>query len=84
MAIFYHQLQRGASRDEALRQAKLRFIESGSSLADPHYWAAFVLNGDALRPIPRALAWKTVALAGMAMTALVVLVRAVRRARPAL
>jgi len=80
MAIFYHQLQRGVSRDEALRQAKLRFLQSGTRLADPHYWAAFVLNGDALRPIPRAVAWRTVALAGAAIIAIIVLVLTIRRA----
>lgn len=61
MQAFYHFIQRGLSRDEALRRAKLRFMESGTELADPHYWAAFVLTGDALRPVPRAIAWTTIA-----------------------
>jgi hypothetical protein len=63
MTGFYHHLQRGVPRDEALRRAKLRLLGSGTALADPHYWAAFVLTGDALRPVPRPLAWSTVALA---------------------
>ena len=61
MTGFYHHLQRGVPRDEALRRAKLRLLGSGTALADPHYWAAFVLTGDALRPA-RPLAWSTVAL----------------------
>ena len=85
MQIFYHHLQRGVSRDEALRRAKLRFLETGSELADPHFWAAFVLTGDALRPIPRAISWTALALATAGLLALVLLpVQAYRRRqRPA-
>jgi tetratricopeptide (TPR) repeat protein len=57
MRVFYHHLQRGASRAEALRLAKLRFIESGR---DPHYWAAFVLTGDGLHPVSTAVRWATI------------------------
>ena len=81
MKVFYHHLQRGASRDEALRQAKLRFLRSGNELSDPHYWAAFVLTGDGIRPIPRAVRWMTVAL--IAAVALVIVLAAImfRRGR---
>jgi len=72
MKIFYYHLQRGESRDEALRLAKLRFLRSGSTLSDPHYWAAFVLTGDAIRPIPRATTWTTIGLVvGVAVGVLV-------------
>jgi hypothetical protein len=57
MKTFYHHLQRGETRAEALRLAKLRFLGSGSTLSDPHYWAAFVLTGDGRHPIPRAIPW---------------------------
>jgi tetratricopeptide (TPR) repeat protein len=84
MQIFYHHLQRGVPRDEALRRAKLRFIEPGSDLADPHYWAAFVLTGDALRPIPRAISWTAVTATTAGFLALALLpfrlYRASRRA----
>ena len=59
MKIFYHHVQQGLPRDEALRRAKLRFIES-RALAHPHYWAAFVLTGDGVRPVPTALSWTAV------------------------
>jgi hypothetical protein len=79
MKVFYHHLQSGQSRAEALRAAKLRFLQSGGPLGDPHYWAAFVLTGDGERPIPRALHWSTVALALCAavliVAALIVLLR---------
>ena len=65
MEVFYHHLQRGESRDEALRLAKVRFLQSGSSLAHPHYWAAFVLTGDGLRPVPRAISWIWVGAASL-------------------
>jgi len=74
MQIFYHHLQRGVDRDEALRRAKLRFLESGTNLADPHFWAAFVLSGEALRPVPRAMSWTAAALMALAIVALPVLV----------
>jgi len=62
MRVFYYHLQLGLARDEALRRAKLRLIRSDTALADPHYWAAFVMTGDALRPIPRAVSWRTVGI----------------------
>ena len=72
MEIFYHHLQRGEPRDEALRLAKLRLLASGSTLSHPHYWAAFVLTGDGLRPVPRAIAWTSLA-AGAALLLAVVM-----------
>ena len=55
MKQFYYGLARGESKGAALRQAKLRFLRSGTSLADSRYWAAFVLTGDAEAAIPRAV-----------------------------
>ena len=72
MSVFYHHLQSGVSRDEALRRAKIRFLESGSGLADPHYWAAFALTGDGLRPVPLAIAWTSIVLAAAGSLAVVV------------
>ena len=71
MRVFYHHLQRGASRAEALRRAKLRFLESG---AHPHYWAAFVLTGEGLQPVSRALRWRTIGLAAGVLLVAVLLV----------
>jgi hypothetical protein len=62
MKQFYDGLARGESKGEALREAKLRFLRSGT-LSDPRYWAAFVLTGDAATPIPRAVPWSMVSLA---------------------
>ena len=57
MQLFYHYLQRGLPRAEALRQSKLRFVETPSGAAHPHVWAAFVLSGDGLNQLPRAVPW---------------------------
>lgn len=57
MEAFYRNLSRGDTKTESLRQAKLRFMTSGSRFAHPRYWAAYVLTGDAFVPIPRAISW---------------------------
>jgi len=57
MKLFYRDLSRGTSKVESLRQAKLRFLGLDPPFAHPRYWAAFVLSGEALAPIPRAMSW---------------------------
>ncbi len=68
MQVFYHHLNRGEPRDEALRRAKLKFLSGGSTLADPHYWASFVLTGDGFHAVPRAIAWSSIIGAAIAAT----------------
>ena len=83
MKQFYYFLAQGEPKADALRSAKLRFLHSGSNLAMPRYWAAFVLNGDRGAASTRAIRWSTlIALAAMAMAsslALAILVRFRRR-----
>jgi tetratricopeptide (TPR) repeat protein len=62
MKQFYFHLGRGEPKAEALRDAKLRLLRSGTPLAHPRFWAAFVLNGDGLRPVPRPVPWGTALL----------------------
>lgn len=57
MKQFYYRLARGESKAEALRGAKLKFFHSGTYLSHPRYWAAFVLDGDGLAPLPAFLSW---------------------------
>ena len=59
MAQLYFELNRGKPKAEALRLAKLRFLRSGTALRHPRYWAAFILTGDGLSPIPKVLSWST-------------------------
>jgi len=42
---FYQQLLEGQSKSGALREAKLRLLESHTKYAKPYYWAPFVLVG---------------------------------------
>lgn len=46
MLNFYSKLKEGQSKDAALRQAKLDFIDKYSHRAHPFYWAAFIPIGD--------------------------------------
>ena len=47
MEFFYRHLQAGSSKKQALRQAKLDYLDvSRSDKKDPFYWAPFILNGD--------------------------------------
>jgi CHAT domain-containing protein len=45
MKSFYVYLQKGRSKDEALRAAQADLIQ-GKSFSHPYYWAAFELTGD--------------------------------------
>jgi tetratricopeptide (TPR) repeat protein len=68
MAQLYFELNRGKPKAEALRLTKLRFLHSGTELRHPRYWAAFILNGDGLNPIPRFFSWSTLlGVVGMAL-----------------
>ncbi|MCY1722789.1 CHAT domain-containing protein [Prolixibacteraceae bacterium Z1-6] len=47
MSSFYKNLKKGKTKDEALRLAKLSYLEnSNSRLAHPHYWMSFKSIGD--------------------------------------
>lgn len=47
MTSFYEYLKKGKSKDEALRLAKIKYLEnSNSRLAHPHYWMSFKSIGD--------------------------------------
>jgi len=54
MKVFYRNLSRGMSREEALRQASLSLLRgSQSAWRHPYYWAPFVFVGDAGKGSPR-------------------------------
>jgi CHAT domain-containing protein len=70
MKQFYYFLAQGKSKADALRLAKLRFLRSGTRLARPRYWAAFILTGDGGDLSARAIPWSW--LAGAAAVVLVI------------
>lgn len=52
MTQFYANLSQGMSKDEALRKAKLSYLDQSSALkSQPYFWAAFIANGD-MKPLP--------------------------------
>jgi len=79
MRVFYQHLGRGETKAQALRSAKLDFLRSGSDLALPKHWAAFVLNGDGQSSIPPVLSWWWIVGAACAAIALLLIYRRVRR-----
>lgn len=47
ISSFYKNLKSGKSKDDALRMAKLEYLENANSrMAHPHYWLGFVSIGD--------------------------------------
>ncbi len=48
MVGFYENLKKGQTKADALKNAKLNYIENhnGTKLSQPYYWAGFVLYGD--------------------------------------
>lgn len=82
MKQFYYALSRGETKAEALRTAKLRFLHSGSELAQSRYWAAFVLNGEGEIPIPWVLSWEKLCLGiGAVLISIALTAAAARRFR---
>ncbi|MEM6807047.1 MAG: CHAT domain-containing protein, partial [Bacteroidota bacterium] len=52
MTLFYAYLSEGMSKDDALRKAKLAYLDQSSELkSQPYFWAAFIANGD-MKPLP--------------------------------
>lgn len=65
MEEFYRQLSKGRSKDDALRTAKLAYLDGAEeSKAHPYYWAAHVMIGDAsgFRGNYQGWAWAVVVL----------------------
>ncbi len=73
MKQFYYFLSKGQNKSEALRSAKLELWHSQSGLANPRYWAAFVVTGDGWRPLPPVISWSVVLAAGAAVFAAIAL-----------
>jgi CHAT domain-containing protein len=76
MTVFYARLAAGATKADALREAKLDLLRREPGLA-PRYWASFVLIGEPRgtvplrRPplLPRAAVWGVAAAAAVALAA---------------
>jgi CHAT domain-containing protein/Flp pilus assembly protein TadD len=71
--FYYFALKKRQSKAEALRSAKLKFLHSGTRLENPGYWAAFVLNGEGLAPVPMVISWTELAAFGAAILLTIIL-----------
>ncbi|MEZ4885587.1 MAG: CHAT domain-containing protein [Chitinophagales bacterium] len=72
MLHFYQHLQNGSTKDEALRQAKIDYLqETESAYAHPYYWAALVSQGNQ-RPLD--FGWTYTGLLGWSVLGGLVLV----------
>ncbi|HLK65798.1 MAG TPA: CHAT domain-containing tetratricopeptide repeat protein [Bryobacteraceae bacterium] len=69
MQIFYQHLAGGETKSEALREAKLSFLNEGGPHAHPRFWAAFVLSGDGQSPIQPVFRWSWVGAVVLAVAA---------------
>jgi CHAT domain-containing protein len=79
MKQFYYGLTQGDSKAQALRRAKLKFLHSGSRLAHPRFWAAFVLTGDGLSGTPKFLSWEELGLGAGLLVLLALVARPLLR-----
>jgi len=70
MKQLYYYIGQGQPKAEALRLAKMQFLKSGTLLANPRYWAAFVLNGDGWNPSRRVIPWSAIAAAAAVLLVL--------------
>ncbi len=71
MPLFYRQIAGGETKDVALRQAKLAFLNNADvDLRHPYYWSAFVSIGDSRRLRNGPFPWWHWVLGGLAMLVL--------------
>lgn len=77
MGNFYHYLDKGLTRSEALRRGKMDYFEDAhASQLHPFYWAAFVAIGDNAAVFPGKLDWRVLGtVAGLSLLFLVVVFR---------
>lgn len=67
MTNFYRNLDAGYEKPEALRRAKLDFLESSDQISGhPIFWSSFITIGDA-RPVTRGWAWWVWTLIGLGL-----------------
>jgi CHAT domain-containing protein/Flp pilus assembly protein TadD len=79
--FYFFALEKRESRAEALRLAKLKFLRSNTQLEDPRFWAAFVLNGDGLTPLPYVFSRTSLILFLVGLLAVLLLLIRLRRRR---
>jgi CHAT domain-containing protein/Tfp pilus assembly protein PilF len=79
--FYFFLLKKHKTKADALRLTKLQFLQSGTELADPRFWAAFVLNGDGSDPVPRFISWGGLASPLLLIAAVALVFMEARRRR---
>lgn len=64
MTLFFQNLKAGMDKDEALRQAKIKFLSSPQNkyFTHPYYWSAFIISGDPSPVVNSPFNWINVAI----------------------
>ncbi len=71
MNYFYEALSDGENKDEALRTAKLKYVDNNSDLVlHPYYWAGFVVSGD-VNKLSKPTPWLTYGLLLLTIIAII-------------
>jgi tetratricopeptide (TPR) repeat protein len=70
MRLFYRRLAEGMPVSKALREAKTVFLQTGNKLAQPKFWAAFVVMGNGASAPATVITWTQVTL-GMSTVVLI-------------
>ncbi len=83
MEGFYAHLAQGEGAVSALRQAKLRFLHSGTTVQHPYYWAAFALYGRGFEPVRLPYSWRLVAVVAILILGVLFSTRLLSSKRPA-
>ncbi len=74
MSNFYGHLKEGLCKNEALRLAKIDYLNESTSIKkDPFYWAPFILIGN-WQPVPLESGFNYTLLAGIAIGILLIFV----------
>jgi CHAT domain-containing protein len=80
MEYFYRAIAKGKSKDEALREAKLKFLDNADPLhAHPYFWAGYILIGDQSALYTPSWIWWAGAGSVVVMVALLLLIRRKRK-----
>ena len=80
MESFFRNLKEGIPKDEALRQAKLDYLDK-SDLSHPFYWSTFILMGDD-QPFEESLPWWTYGSLALAFLIIIaIFITLIRRKR---
>jgi len=79
--FYFFLLKEHKTKAEALRLTKLEFLRSGTELAHPRFWAAFILNGEGTEPVPRFIPWAALVSPLLAVAAVLLVLIQVKRAK---